>query len=114
MSANLQIFCANATTESELALEINMNLQALANATFNNFIIRAQVSSEKIANSQVVTDIVGMNYHDLDSLMTALFTMFVNDFNLTHSTGIDLKEKVPVLKFVAGMLQATLLTPYQE
>jgi hypothetical protein len=55
-----------------------------------------------------------MNYHDYDSLLTAVLNSFVTNFNMSHADGIDLTKKIPTLKFVAGMLQATLLTPFQE
>ena len=108
----LTIYCSNDSVHQELALELDMDFQMVVNATFKNFVIYAQANSGKVANTVVATDNVNMMYHDYDSLLTAVLNSFVTDFNMSHSNGIDLKQKYPTLKFVAGMLQATLLTPF--
>jgi hypothetical protein len=38
---------------------------------------------------------------------------FVANFNAVHVPD-DLSKKIPTIKFVAGLLAKTLLTPYQE
>jgi hypothetical protein len=108
----LTIYCSNESVHQELALELDMDFQMVVNATFKNFVVYAQASSAKVAHTVVATDNVSMMYHDYDSLLTAVLNSFVTDFNMSHSSGIDLKQKYPTLKFVAGMLQATLLTPF--
>lgn len=37
---------------------------------------------------------------------------YVEDFNDKYTKGIDLKKKIPELKFAAGMLVASILTPF--
>lgn len=52
-----------------------------------------------------------MFYHNYDQLLTAVFDSFVYDFNTTHADGIDLTKNT-TLKFVAGLVRKTLITPY--
>lgn len=37
----LTLYCSNANVHQELALELNMDFQAVVNATFKNFVINA-------------------------------------------------------------------------
>ena len=82
------------------------------NATFNNFLINVQVTEQSISNTEVTTDNIGMFYHNYDTLLTSVLNSFVYDFNYSHQTGIDLKQKYPVVKFVAGMIQKSIITPF--
>jgi len=45
MKTYIQFFCSNETTPSELALELEMSLELVLNATFKNFVINAQITS---------------------------------------------------------------------
>lgn len=54
-----------------------------------------------------------MFYHDYDVLLSSVLNSFVYDFNTTHADGIDLTHNVTV-KFVAGLLRKSLITPFEE
>ncbi len=113
MKVTLQFTCSNATTQPELALELEMSLMLVLNATFDKFVIYAQVSEQSVSDTQVLVDNVGMFYHDYDELLTSVINAVVYDFNTTHAKGIDLTKNTTV-KFVAGLLRQTLLTPFEK
>jgi len=54
-----------------------------------------------------------MFYHNYDALLTSVLHNFVFDFNESHQNGIDLKKNLTV-KFVAGLLRQSIITPYQQ
>ena len=46
MKTNLQFYCSNSTTPSELALELEMSLQIVLNMTVKNFLISLQIQEQ--------------------------------------------------------------------
>lgn len=83
------------------------------NATFNNFVIRTQITEQALADIQLVQDNVGLaTSYDFKLMLTPILDNFVENFNAVHVPD-DLSKKIPTVKFVAGLLMKTLLTPYQ-
>lgn len=112
---NLYFMCSNETvTEPEMALELQMNFQTFLNISVHNFVISAEVNDPVFLNTVVVEDNVGMYYHDYDTLLTSILVETALNFNIVHSTGTDLKDRFPTLKFVNGLLKNSYLTPYME
>jgi hypothetical protein len=49
----------------------------------------------------------------LKQQLTPVLDNFIANFNALHVPN-DLSKKIPTVKFVAGLLGKTLLTPYQQ
>jgi hypothetical protein len=47
---------------------------------------------------------VGIKDDDFDEILSNLLETVVTDFNKQYEDGIDLKKKIPTLKFVSGMI----------
>lgn len=90
-----------------------MSLQVVLNATVDNFVLNVQIQEPAIANTEVLIDNVGMFYHDYDDLLTAVLEAFAADFNVIHSDGWDAKNINKTAGFIAGLIKATILTPYE-
>ena len=54
-----------------------------------------------------------MFYHNYDLLLTNVMNGMVYDFNYTHQNGIDLTKDHLTIKFIAGLLRRSIVTPYQ-
>jgi len=54
-----------------------------------------------------------MFYHNYDLLLTNVLNGLVYDFNYVHQDGNDLKKKSLTIGFVAGLMRASIITPYQ-
>jgi hypothetical protein len=94
-----------------LALELRMSLQVVLNATFDDFLISANLSDPMIANTEVLTDNIGMIYHDYDAVFTGALEAFVYDFNTSHANGWNLKSN-QIVGFVAGLIRKTIISPF--
>jgi len=92
---------------------MEIDLMIVLNATVTDFLINLQVEDHSISNTKIVQDNIGMFYHNYDALLTSVLHNFVFDFNESHQNGIDLKKNLTV-KFVAGLLRQSIITPYQE
>lgn len=55
-----------------------------------------------------------MYYHNYDLMFNGIIDDLLFDFNWKHQNGIDFKEKYPTLKFIAGMLRNSVITPFEE
>ena len=110
----LNIYCnSTSKTTQELALSFESQLMLVLNATFNNFVIRTQITEQALAEIQLVQDNVGLaTSYDFKLMLTPILDNFVENFNAVHVPD-DLSKKIPTVKFVAGLLMKTLLTPYQ-
>ena len=113
MKTYLQFYCSNSTTPQELALELEMSLELVAAASMEDFFITLQITNQSISDTKVLTDNVGMFYHDYDLLFTSVISAMVYDFNTSHVDGIDLKKK-SIIKFVSNLIPDTIITPFQE
>lgn len=51
MKTYLQFYCSNDTTTKELALELEMSLMLVVNATFKNFKIEAEVTEQSLSST---------------------------------------------------------------
>ena len=115
LNTNLAIMCTNATTTTpEIAMELNLDVKANVNASFNNFVIYGSVHDIAVSNTKVVTDNIGLDYHAYDDLFTAIAKGKADTFNIEHSAGIDLAKKISTLKFIAGMAQNSIATPFEQ
>ena len=61
-----------------------------------------------------MVDNVGMFYHNYDALLTNVLNGLAYDFNTTHASGIDLTKNNLTLKFISGLVRASIITPFQE
>lgn len=111
LRVNITFLASNATTTKETALILEMNLQAVFNVSIQSFALSMEVNDPQIAHTVVVQDNIGMYYHDYDDLLTNILIDFAFDFNLSHSDGIDFKQKYPVLKLVNHALKYSEITP---
>ncbi len=59
----------------------------------------------------MLTDNIGMFYHNYDLLLTSVLNSFVYDFNTAHSTGIDLKKN-STIKLLSTLVRQSVITPY--
>jgi hypothetical protein len=57
---------------------------------------------------------VGVSQYLFDPIVTGLLGEGMDAFNLKYREGNNLSKKYPTVKFVAGLLGKTLLTPYSE
>lgn len=54
-----------------------------------------------------------MAAYNYQEVLAPIVDSFVANYNIAHVPN-DLSKKIPTIKFVAGLLMKTLLTPYQE
>ena len=53
LNTNLAIMCTNATTTTpEMAMELNLDVKANVNASFNNFVIYGSVHDIAVSNTK--------------------------------------------------------------
>ena len=112
LKTNLVISCTNSTTTTpEKAVEINFELAANIEATWNSFVINASISDPSISKTNVTYDLVGLDYHAYDPLLTSVLVGMSDDFNLKHKGGINLATKYPIAGFVNGLARNTIVSP---
>lgn len=115
MNTTVTFLCSNATTTTpEKAVELNLDVKANVNASWDNFVIYAAASDVLISNTAVTFDKVGLDYHAFDSLLTSVAVSMSDNFNLSHSQGINLVEKYPTLGFISGMARNSIVSPLKE
>ena len=115
LNANLAILCTNATTTTpETAFELNLDVKANVNASFNNFVIYSAVNDVTISNTKVTADNIGLEYHAFDDLFTSIAKSKADTFNVKHQGGMDLTKKISTLAFIAGMAQNSIATPLEQ
>ena len=91
LNTTVAINCKNAThTKSETAVELNFDIHANVNASFESFVIYLAANNAAIANTKVTKDIVSLEYHNFDQILTSVITSMTDDFNLVHKDGINL------------------------
>lgn len=115
LNTTIAFMCTNETvTTPQLAVELNMDIRADLNVSFENFIIYTAANNLAVLNTVVVKDNVGLSYTDYDALLTAVFVSMADDFDLSHSGGMNLVEKFPTLGFISGMARNSIASPYVQ
>ena len=105
-------FCTNeTTTDSEKAIELNLDVSANLNVSLENFIVYVAANDVTIQNTRVTYDLVGMDYHPFDELLTDVAKQMITDFNIAHEGGINLVKKFPTLAFISGMARNSIASP---
>jgi len=111
LNTTLAILCSNKTTTTpELAVELNLDVKANVNASWESFVIYAAASDILVSNTVVTKDNVGLDYHAFDTLFTSVATTMADTFNLSHGK-LDLVAKFPVLAFISGMARNSIVSP---
>lgn len=115
LRTNIDFQCGNDTTPLEHALNLELGLTMVANVTFDNFEYWAELNDVAVVDT-VATPREGitLDYHNWDAELTYVVASMVDNFNIMHETPVDLKTKIPVVAFVAGILRATLLSPFVQ
>ena len=112
LNTTVTILCSNATTTTpEKAVELNLDVKANVNASWESFVIYAAANDVSISNTIVTYDRVGLDYHAFDSLLTSVAVSMSDNFNLSHSKGLNLVEKYPTLGFISGMARNSIVSP---
>ena len=112
LKTNLVISCTNSTiTTPERAVEMNFELAANIDAAWNSFVIDASISDPSISKTNVTYDLVGLDYHAYDTLLTSVLVGMSDDFNIKHQGGINLIAKYPTLGFISGLARNTIVSP---
>ena len=107
--------CASdSSATKELAFNLESNLMFVMNATFNNFIIYHQIKSAEASRTLKISDNIGLADYDFDSMFNEMIVPAIANYNEEYRAGFKLADKYSTVKFVAGLVQKTLLTPYQE
>merc|ERR1711920_255197 len=111
LNTTLAILCTNKTTTTpELAVELNLDVKANVNASWEEFVIYATINDPMISNTIVTQDNVGMDYHAFDELLSSVAVTMSDTFNLSHGK-MDLVKKYPILNFIAGMARNSIVSP---
>jgi len=85
LNTTIAFLCTNATTTTpEKAIELSVDVVANLNVSFEDFVIYAAVNDVAIANTEVRFDLVGLDYHPYDDLLTSVATSMTTDFNIAH------------------------------
>lgn len=112
LNTTVAIKCTNQTTTTpETAVELNLDIHANLNASFESFVIYVAANDAAIANTKVTKDIVGLDYHNFDEILTSVITAMTDDFNLAHKEGLNLVKKYPTLGFISGMARNSIVSP---
>lgn len=115
VQTQIRILVKNETTTFEEALVLDMSLELVMNATFNNFLISSQFTEASVKNTVVTQDFIGAsNAKDLNQVFATVVSAFTDNYNAKHASGWDFKELVPTVKFVSGLIAKTIVTPYQQ
>lgn len=112
MTTNIKLMCAeNNTTAKELAVDLTTGLHVVANFTWDNFEYWASLSDPKFMDTVVTSPVVKLDYHNWNAELTAVLKDMTDEFNLRFGTPKDLKS-ITIVHFVAGILRATLVSPF--
>ena len=112
LKTNLVISCTNSTTTTpEKAAEMNFEIAANVEAAWNSFVIDASISDPSISKTTVTYDLVGLDYHAYDPLLTSVLVGMADDFNIKHQGGINLITKYPTLGFISGLARNSIVSP---
>ena len=112
LNTTITFLCTNATTTTpEKAIELNVDIVANVNASFESFVIYASINDVAISNTIVTYDLVGLDYHPYDDLLTSVATSITTDFNVAHTGGLNLVDKYPTLAFISGMARNSIASP---
>lgn len=66
-----------------------------------------------MANTVLVSDNIGLATYNFDEALAPALTTFEANYNARNVLH-DLTKTYPTVKFVAGLLMKTIMTPYQE
>ena len=112
LNTTVTIMCSNATTTTpEKAIELNLDVAANVNASWDNFVIYAAAKDVMISNTQVNYSIMQLDYHAFDELLTSVAKSMTDVFNESHAKGVNLVQKFPTLGFISGMARNSIVSP---
>lgn len=94
-SLQLLIFCANETTPQELAVEFNMNLNAVVNASSDNYYIYLNIPYLYVSDVTIINDKVGMWARDYNMFLSSIMMTLVRDLNQEFSQPYDMRTIWP-------------------
>lgn len=103
---------ANVNATKELSHQLTSNVGVTFNGTFDNFAYYAMFKDQVVAGTQAVTSAYPIATADWQADLSKAVDAGVADFNTKHETVVDLKKNMTI-GFVAGIMKATLLTPFQ-
>ncbi len=113
----LQIFCQNATTERELAVEFDMNLEAVLNVTLDNYFVFVHINDAKASKISIVEDKVNLRKREriIDSLISIGIQLAVTGANSFFETPFDLKTLNPdYMPFIASTFPQPRVSAYYQ
>jgi len=112
LNVNVDFFCTNATvTDPELTLSLNLDVKANIDAGWDQFVITGAINEVLVSNTQVTYTAITLDYHNYDTLFSAVAETMADDFNIVHSKGINLIEKYPTAGFINGLARNTIVSP---
>lgn len=74
---SLMVYADNSTTKRDLAIQFDMNLNMVINASMSNLYVYLNIPSIQVSNVKVVQDKVGLFARDYNSLLNIIFQQFV-------------------------------------
>ena len=115
MKTVLTLSCASdATSAKTEALVLDSGLSMAFNASFDNFVVFAEVKDVSAQATTVQSSAAEItSVTDWDAVVLKPIQAFADAFNAKHATPIDFKEKYSVVGFVAGILKNAIATPTQ-
>jgi hypothetical protein len=64
--------------------------------------------------SVVTENNIKANTENLDVKLNQILSDFIVEYNYQNIKGFNIANKYPTVKFVAGMIMKTIITPYTE
>jgi hypothetical protein len=111
----MMVYAANATTKQELAIQFEMDLDMVVNASMSNLYVYLNVPSIKVQNVKITQDKVGLYDRNYDDLLNILMGQIISNINTEWTSPYDMRVLEPeILPFLANMFLKLELTPFTD
>jgi len=109
----LMLYAANDTTKRELAVQFDMNINAILNVTEDNYYVYVHIPSIYISNTKIVNDKVGMLGRNYDELLSLFMGMAQEIINEQFKTPYDFRVLDPQLMFfITSVFRSPRVSPF--
>jgi hypothetical protein len=111
----MMVYAENATTKKELAIQFEMDLDMIVNASMSNLYVYLNIPTIKVQDVKITHDKVGLYDRNYDDLLNILMGQIISNINTEWTTPYDMRVLSPeVLPFLANMFLLLELTPFSD
>jgi hypothetical protein len=109
---SLMVHCSNSEVEEEFCVQFDMKVEALVNATMDNFYTYLKIVEAKVWDTRVTHDTIGMFDRNYDEFLSVIVDTAVENQNNEWEKAYDLEKYDVAFLLGRNMLTDTRVSPF--